>query len=352
MIRKLEKLASSKEPRTGAMLVLVAFMLVILLVMTAFAVDVAYMQLVRTELRTATDAASKAASEALSRTQSVDEARAAARQIASLNRVAGDELLLDDADIIFGEATQAGVGVFNFEQGGNELNSVRVLGRRSSGAPSGAVPLFLGGILGRDTFEPEMASTSTSLVRDIALVLDRSGSMTTADAGGGLTRNQALINAVNGFVDEVEESSPNSAISLTTYSTTASLDLNLTEDLNVVRNAVAGIGAEGRTNIFQGLRLGSDSLQGTNSRPFAKRTVVVMTDGNFNEGGTPFPSAVIAANRGHVIHTVTFSPGANQAIMQDVAEEGGGLHFHADDADDLANAFREIARTLAVVLID
>ena len=176
--------------------------------------------------------------------------------------------------------------------------------------------------------------------------------MATADAGGGLTRNAALINAVNGFIDEVEQSSPNSAISLTTYSTTASRDLDLTDDLNVVRNAVAGIGANGLTNIFQGLRFGSDSLQGTNSRPFAQRTIVVMTDGNFNEGGTPLPSANVAANRGHTIHTVTFSPGANQNIMRDVADVGNGLHFHADDAADLAAAFREIARTLAVVLID
>lgn len=351
MIRNLEKLASRK-PRNGAMLVLVAFMLVILLVMTAFAVDVAYMQLVRTELRTATDAASKAASEALSRTQSIDDARAAARQIASLNTVAGDELLLADSDIIFGEAAQAGQGLFNFVEGGNELNSVRILGRRSGGSLSGAVPLFLGGILGRDTFEPELASTSTSVVRDIAIILDRSGSMTTPDAGNGLTRNQALVIAVNGFIDEIEDSSPNSALSLTTYSTTATRDLNLTTDLNVVRNAVAGIGAQGRTNIFQGLRFGSDSLLGPNARPFAKRTIVLMTDGRFNEGGTPIPSANIAAGRGHVVHTVTFSPGANQADMRQVADIGGGLHFHADDAADLAAAFREIARTLSVVLID
>ena len=342
----------STEPRDGAMLVLVAFMLVILLVMTAFAVDVAYMQLVRTELRTSTDAASKAASEALSRTQSIAEARAAARSIADRNRVAGDPLLLDDSDIIFGEAVQTGVGTFTFSPGGSEINSVRVLGRRSNAAPSGSVALFLGGILGRSTFEPELASTSTGLVRDIALVLDRSGSMATNDAGGGLTRNQALINAVSGFIAEVESSSPNSAISLSTYSTDATVDLDLTANLNVVRNAVSNIGANGLTNLREGLRLGSDSLQGPNARPFAKRTIVVMTDGNFNIGGTPVPSANLAAQRGHTIHTITFSSGANQSIMQQVANIGDGLHFHADDAGDLSEAFREIARTLAVVLID
>ena len=38
------------ENRRGAMLVLIAFMMIILLVMSAFAIDVAYMELVRTEL--------------------------------------------------------------------------------------------------------------------------------------------------------------------------------------------------------------------------------------------------------------------------------------------------------------
>ena len=126
----------------------------------------------------------------------------------------------------------------------------------------------------------------------------------------------------------------------------------MTEDLNAVRSEIAGLGAQGRTNMFEGLRLGSDTLLGPNARPFATRTVVLMTDGNFNVGGTPVPSANIAAGRGHEIHTVTFSTGANQNIMQTVAQIGGGIHLHADDASDLEAAFRQIARTLAVVLID
>ena len=77
-----------------------------------------------------------------------------------------------------------------------------------------------------------------------------------------------------------------------------------------------------------------------------------MTDGNFNVGGTPVPSAQLAAGRDHTIHTITFSSGANQAIMRQVANIGGGIHLHADDAGDLSEAFREIARTLEVILID
>ena len=56
------------------MLVLLAAMLVMFFVAVAFSVDIAYMHLVRGELRAATDAATKAASEALSRTQDTNQA--------------------------------------------------------------------------------------------------------------------------------------------------------------------------------------------------------------------------------------------------------------------------------------
>ena len=47
--------------RRGAMLVLIAIMMIGFMVAVAFSVDIAQMHLSRTELRTATDAASKAA---------------------------------------------------------------------------------------------------------------------------------------------------------------------------------------------------------------------------------------------------------------------------------------------------
>jgi Flp pilus assembly protein TadG len=50
--------------RKGAMLVLVAITMILLVIAAAFSIDVAYMQLTRTELRTSTDAAARAATEA------------------------------------------------------------------------------------------------------------------------------------------------------------------------------------------------------------------------------------------------------------------------------------------------
>ena len=338
--------------RTGAMLPMVAFVMIILIIGAVFSVDIAHMHMVRAELRTATDGAARAGAETLARTQDPEAAIDAAIRVASLNRVSGEGLELERSDVVLGSVQETDSGRFEFVPNEEPFSTVRVVGRRDASSPQGAVPLFFGSLLGVENFNPVQAATASSSVIDIALVLDRSGSMATPDAGGGLTRSEALENAVNVFIDEIRQSSPNAAISVVTYSTAATTDQQLTADLDQVSTAVQGLTPDGFTNIRQGLLFGSDTLQTNQAREFANRVVIVMTDGNFNVGGTPLPSAQIAANRGHTIHTVTFSTGANQAIMQQVAAVGSGDHFHADDAGDLTEAFRQIARSLEVLLIE
>jgi len=74
--------------RRGAANILLAAMPFTLILIAAMMVDFAYMQLTRTELRTATDAAAKAGAEALARTEDANQAIAAAVQYAALNKVA------------------------------------------------------------------------------------------------------------------------------------------------------------------------------------------------------------------------------------------------------------------------
>src|SRR5687767_1276423 len=95
------------EARRGAMLVLIAVCLPLCLIMAAFAVDVAWMQLVRTELRISTDAAARAAAKELSLAQDINAARAKGKDFARRNLVAGEPLQLANADLQFGVSTQA-----------------------------------------------------------------------------------------------------------------------------------------------------------------------------------------------------------------------------------------------------
>ncbi len=101
--------------RTGSASVLIVTMMFVFIVTAAFTVDYAYMQLVRTELRSATDAAAKAGAEALSRTQSTSTAKAEAIRYAAANTVGGRPFRLTDNDITIGRVSANGNGKWSFQ---------------------------------------------------------------------------------------------------------------------------------------------------------------------------------------------------------------------------------------------
>ncbi len=339
--------------RRGAMLLLVAFVLVILLIGAVFSIDIAYMHMVRAELRTATDAAARAGSEALARTQNIDAARAAAISAAAQNKVAGRGLTLSGSDVLFGGLSLGANGRFDFNERQNPTTAVRILGRRDQASADGSVRLFFARMFSTNQFEPVMDATAAAKVRDVALVLDISGSMLASD--GRLTRLQALQLAVGAFIDEINASSPRTLLSLTSYATTANKRINLTDNFDLIRSTTNGFFASGMTAIGNGLNVGSDSLVfDPNARTFAAKTIVLMTDGNHNTGPSPITTVAGAIARGQQVHTITFGAGADQTLMRRVsaAASQGSMHIHANRASDLTDAFREIARSLSVVLVD
>src|SRR5262245_44814532 len=124
--------------RFGAMLPLVALLLPVLLILAAFIVNFAYMELTRTELRIASDAATRAGGYGLSSTQDQAQARALAREAASRNPVAGKATQLADSDIVFGISRRTSVDQrYVFTPGGANANAVQVNARRDSGSLSG-----------------------------------------------------------------------------------------------------------------------------------------------------------------------------------------------------------------------
>ena len=108
----------------------------------------------------------------------------------------------------------------------------------------------------------------------------------------------------------------------------------------------------GGTNIAAGIDEAIDVLTGPNARPNAFKTMIVMTDGQYNAGRAPADAAADAAALGIDVYTVTFGVGANQSAMQLAANSGNGVHFHADNGDSLAEAFKEIANLPPVALIE
>ncbi len=370
---------NASPARRGVLLMLIAFLIPVLMVIVGFAVDLAYMQLVRTELRVAADLAAKAAAQELSASQGQGQAITAAMEIAAENEVGGVGLKLTGSDIEFGRSTRQANGTWSFAVGATPLNSVRVTARRDSTSPDGGLPLFFGRFYGHTTFEPTVSSISSFLDLDVCLVLDRSSSMKLAvDSTAGFmssgdpracetpradSRWVALEGAVQLFLDRLDATAAPEYVAVVTFAsddyapcgetnTAASIDQHLDPDLTLSENALAARTASiwnGMTETDAGIRLGTQVLtDATRSRSHAQKVMIVFTDGHYT-GSDPAVDAAAARSEGIVVHTITYSNGANQTDMQNVAVAGGGQHYHAPDVAALNSVFERLAATVAVL---
>jgi len=331
--------------RRGAMMVLIAVMLLGFMVAVAFSVDVAQMHLSRTELRTATDAAAKAAAATLSDTLDQNLAIARAQQIAAANTVNGDPLIIPASDFQFGRSQESVGGKFDFALNQTPLNSVRVEGRRTADSPSGAVPLFFGNVLGVSTFEPITSAMATYIERDVVLVVDRSGSM----AGQKFADLSAAIDV---FVNTLDSTPVDERVGLASYNDQATADVALTENLAEISAGMAAMPVGGFTSISRGMNAGGQIMLAGRSPDFVERTMIVMTDGIHNRGPEPRTVATLLADQDVTIHSITFGNGADQVRMREVSDIGGGNHYHAVNGQQLQDIYREIALTLSTMITE
>jgi len=494
--------------RKGAVLPLFALLLPVIMILCGFAINMAYMQLVATEMKITTDVTSHAAGRELSEAQRkynadgspltpqqvVNEVYATINTASKWNTVGNKTInvRLDDRDVHFGISTRPANGMYDFAKvpvsdviSGTRASSIGIRGRVN-------VPLVFQ-TMNISKFKPRRRSIATQVDRDIALVLDRSGSMlqykdvpdldqtlqelyndviqkrrlrynnyygyyyyeyynerrisyydyvyalgyyrhygnwyfdnvyernfsndvrdemydywandsnedehhdmyeyiydwkqyaTTWNNGFKTqsprhSRWSFLVEGVGAFLDVLGGSTDGvrpgthqkELVSLVTFDKTARVDTALTDDdiqnggvayYQNIRNVVAGIVPIGGTGIGNGMSTGlppivdpdwaaNNNMSGAAARPFAEKTIVVLTDGE-NNWDTPDPVTVVEGlieNNAVTIHTVTFTPGADQAAMQSVADTGGGTSFHANDGEFLVKIFEEIANNLPTIL--
>ena len=356
-----------RRQRGGTVVVFLAISLPIVLLVCAFAMNVAYMHLARAELRAATDAAARAAAHTLSVTGDSAAAKTAAVAIAAENNVGGQPFVLDPNDVLVGESTRpTTTSRYQFAQTAALDNAIKVVGRGPE------VGLLFAPVLGRQTVSPMQQSVATFTDVDICLVLDRSSSMKLAinDTAGYMSTGDsrfcqppdsssrwvALDNAIAEFVTVINTTIRDEHVSLVTYaseysncsvtSSESEINLALTADSSQLTSSMSGLSAalwNGATNIDAGISKGVEALTDpVLSRNHAKKVMILLTDGVYT-GWDPVPEATTAAASQITVHTITFSDGANQTDMQSVASAGGGYHYHAPDAATLNEIFRKLA---------
>lgn len=223
------------------------------------------------------------------------------------------------------------------------------------------VPSFFMGLLGVTDWSVGATAVACSSGRDIAVVVDRSGSMCD-DSQGGTTLNcppaptpwepfnsvqAAAISFARNFSPVYDQ------MALVSYSTSASTDLALGNDFgpgSAFEDAVGDMHPSGYTNIRAAILLARQQLTGPSAQPGAARIMVLLTDGVPNRPSNEttgksqaIDEAKLSADAGIRIYVIGLGDNVDHAFLQQIATIGGGLYLPAPAASDLEAAFQTIA---------
>ncbi|MBI4132666.1 MAG: VWA domain-containing protein [Candidatus Sungbacteria bacterium] len=173
---------------------------------------------------------------------------------------------------------------------------------------------------------------------DLMLVLDRSGSIDS-------TELQTLKNAANAFVTALGPSAGGVHIGQTSFSTTGTLDLHLTDVEADVHTAINALVSGGFTNLKEGIELATGELDNAHvhERPAIPDVMVVITDGAPNRPtsiavATSTAAAAADAARAASIEIFVVGVGVSSStetyLKADIADSPAH-YFPAGDFDDL-----------------
>lgn len=170
-----QKFQTSLRRRQGNIMVLLVVILPVLVVLCAMAVNLAQIQLARTELKIATDAAARAGGRAWSNSNDHESAIDFALLAAEANNVQGAPLDLTETDIEFGNSERDGEdGRFVFVPNPNESEAELTTALRVNSTVNNTLAFQISGI---NSIQQQTSTVASQVDRDIALVVDRSGSM-------------------------------------------------------------------------------------------------------------------------------------------------------------------------------
>lgn len=377
--------------RRGVSMILIIFMLIAMLAIAFYAIDTANLQREHVENQVVSDLASRFGANMTTTTNDTKRIQVYVDAIVSENLKQRN--LNSTSQTYETEYGTVDAVSLKFIPHGTPLNSVRV--RTDSVLNSIG---FLNS--GKHLANVSRAATAVSFHQDVCVVIDRSSSMCyndfeesypTTTVGNAMinspdpvarqradewwknwaqpevTRWARLIDALDAMAGAMEQTPQDELLSIVTYShdhaprfwnhqgvlqrfyvkaaeleSLPSFEYRKSLDRLETRYRDEQL-VYGYTNITAGIEQGTAVLTSEMARANAFKTMIVMTDGQYNQGGFPGPAAEAAAKQGIRIITVTFGAGAAQDTMKRVAELAHGVHFHAENGAELADVFRKVA---------
>ena len=194
----------------------------------------------------------------------------------------------------------------------------------------------------------ELADTEERAPSNIAIVLDRSGSM----EGDKIEK---AIEAAMLAVDILDEKD---ILSIITYSDSVEVLLPATKvtDKLSIKRKIAGIYADGSTALFAGVSKGADELQKFYDKNSVNR-VILLSDGLANVGPeSPAALGELGSSLRRIgisVTTIGLGLGYNEDLMVRLAQNSDGNHAFVENSRDLARIFEyEFGDILSVVAQD
>lgn len=197
------------------------------------------------------------------------------------------------------------------------------------------------------TAAPDIISNPT----DIALVLDRSGSM----AGTPLS---SMKTGAKTFIDIIAESTGGTAggeigsgsrIGVVSFANTAVQDTQMITSVDTLKNAVDSLIAVGSTNHADAFTKAIELFDPTSNNA---KVIVLFTDGNTTAGAPPAPVAAAARAQGITIYCIGLigSDGVDVNTLNEWATDPDSSHVAVTpNVEDLEELFAELAANISKI---
>jgi Ca-activated chloride channel family protein len=196
-------------------------------------------------------------------------------------------------------------------------------------------------VLTQVTVSGATTATGRRLPVNVALVIDRSGSM----------EGEPLDYVKRACSHVVDLLSPNDVLSIVTFEETVDILMpaRRVTDPNLIKQHIARITPGNTTNLFDGLYAGGAQVASVPLDGYVTR-VLLLTDGEPTAGLRDFQSIVNQVAdlkaRGIVVTALGFGPEYNEELMAGIARRSGGNYYYIARPEEIPGVFRQEMETV------